>query len=209
MKRIYLIRHGKQNTNLFNADKELSDIGRKQAILLRDRLRTCTYDKIYSSTLLRAIETSNILNENWNMDIERRSELNEIDYGSLTGDLISSSNDTNKEFFDLLNSRIADTPFPAGENGEMAFTRAFPVFKEIEKSQYKSILVVCHGGLIRSIICGLLGIPFNKRLALSKYLENTSISELLYNEDSNLYYIERLNDYTHLLPFPELRRKEI
>ena len=208
MKKIYLVRHGRQDTKLFNEDASLSSIGRKQAELLRDRLKGIHFDKIYSSTLKRAIETSDILNENWHMDIERRKELCEIDYGLLTGKLISSADNENKDFFDRLNSRKEDLAFPNGENGEMAYNRAKIVFKEIEESPYESILIVCHGGLIRSLICGLLSLPFSSRLALSKYLENTSISYLLYDEKKKLYYLESINDHTHLLPYKGLLRKK-
>ena len=206
MKRIYLVRHGKQDTLLFNADASLSGIGIKQAELLQERLKDCSFDKIYSSTLKRAVETSDILNRNWNMPIERRAELCEIDYGFFTGIPIASSEKENKTFFERLYSRNEDLAFPEGENGEMAYKRAKIVFDEIEKSPYENILIVCHGGLIRSVICGLLDLPFSARFAFSKYLENTSISSLLYKEDSRLYYLESLNDYTHLKPFKELLR---
>ena len=73
----------------------------------------------------------------------------------------------------------------------MSTRRARIVFDEIEKSPYENILIVCHGGLIRSVISGLLDLPFSARFAFSKYLENTSISSLLYDENSKLYYLER------------------
>lgn len=208
MKRITLIRHGKQDTDLFNADCSLSDIGRQQALLLKERLREKSFDKIYSSTLKRAIETSDILNENWNKEIERRKELNEIDYGLFTGIPILSQKNENKDFFTRLNSRKEDLSFPEGENGEMAYRRALPVFKEIEESKYNSILIVAHGGLIRALIAGLLSLPFSYRFAFSKYLENTSITELLYDENTNLYFLESLNDSDHLKGRDDLRRKE-
>lgn len=208
MKRITLIRHAKQDTDLFNADCSLSEKGRKQALLLKERLKDKSFDKIYSSTLKRAIETSDILNENWNKEIERRKELNELDYGLFTGVPIISQKNENKDFFTRLNSRKEDLPFPEGENGEIAYNRALPVFKEIEKSKYNSILIVTHGGLIRALITGLLSLPFSSRFAFSKYLENTSITELLYDEDTNLYFLEALNDSNHLNGRDELRRKE-
>ncbi len=206
MKRIYLVRHGKQDTLLFNADAALSSIGVKQATLLQERLKERSFDKIYSSTLKRAIETSDILNRNWNMDIERRSELCEIDYGRFTGIPIASSDGVNKEFFERLYKREDDLSFPEGENGEMAYKRAKPVFDEVEESSYEKILIVCHGGLIRALICGLLKLPYSARFAFSKYLENTSITTLLYDEMTKLYYLESLNDHEHLMPYKELRR---
>ena len=208
MKRIYLVRHGNQDTDLFNVDAHLSKKGIAQAELLRDSLKEMKYDKFYSSKLKRAMETADILNQNWNLDIERRSELNEMDWGTLTGKEMESTKLKEKDFFTIYNSRIADYPYPNGENGEMAFERAKPIFDEIEESRYKSILIVCHGCLIRAILSGLLGVPFEKKLIFSKYLENTSITELLYDEKTGLYFLERLNDYTHLYNYPELQRQK-
>lgn len=37
-------------------------------------------------------------------------------------------------------------------------------------------------------------------------LENCSISELDYHEDTGRFYVERLNDYAHLERYPELLR---
>lgn len=208
MKRLYLVRHGNQNTKLFNEDAELSPKGRRQAELLRDRLRDYSFDKIYSSVLKRAIETSDILNCNWNMEIERRQELNEMDWGRFTLCDIESTQNEYCEFFKKMSSGDADIPYPEGENGEMAFNRAYPVFMEIESGPYSSILIVCHGGLIRSVLSGLLGVPFAKKIIFSRYLENTSISELLYDEDRCIYTLERLNDFNHLDGHPELQRNK-
>ncbi len=208
MKHIYLVRHGKQDTDLFNEDADLSFIGKRQAELLRDSIADYSFDKIYSSILKRAIQTSDILNSNWQLDIERRTELNEMDWGDFTLCNIVATTEKYHEFFDHMTDGREDVPYPNGENGEMAFKRALPVFKEIEKSQYESILIVCHGGLIRSILSGLLCIPFSKKMIFSKYLENTSITELLYDEDRDIYTLERLNDFTHLRLHPELQRSK-
>ena len=206
MKHLYLVRHGNQNTNLFNEDADLSEKGRRQAELLRDRIRGWHFDKIYSSVLRRAVQTSDILNSSWHMDIERRAELNEMDWGRFTLCDIEKTNEEFRDFFDMMSRGDEDIPYPDGENGEMAFLRAYPVFSEIERSGFSSVLIVCHGGLIRSVLAGLLGIPFERKVIFSRYLENTSISELLYDEERHLYTLERLNDFNHLSPYPELQR---
>jgi len=49
-------------------------------------------------------------------------------------------------------------PYPNGENGEAVWQRCK---KEIYPlvGKYKRVAIICHGGTIRSIICGLLDIP--------------------------------------------------
>lgn len=207
MKEIYLIRHGRQDINAFNEDVPLSERGIKQALLLKERLKDESYDKIYSSTLKRAIETADIINENWHLDIERRKELGEIDYGELTSLPFSAKDGEYKAFFEKLEKRESDLPFPGGENSRDVWKRAEPVFREIEKSPERRILIVCHGGMIRATLLGLLSLPMSKRLIFSKHLENTSITKLLYDENNNLYYLETLNDHAHLWDHNELLRE--
>ncbi len=207
MKEVYLIRHGRQDIKAFNEDVPLCGNGIRQARLLRDRLKEEHYDKLYSSTLRRAVETADILNENWHMSVERREELGEIDYGVLTSEPLSVKNGIYRDFFDELEKREKDLPFPGGENSEMVWERAECVFREIEKGPYSRILIVCHGGMIRASLCGLLGLPFTKRLAFSKHLENTSMTELLYDEEKKLWYLEVLNDHRHLEGHRELFRE--
>ncbi len=207
MKEIYLIRHARQNITAFNLDVPLSEKGIKQAELLEKRLSGLELDKIYSSTLTRAIETADIINRKKKMEIERRSELNEIDYGELTSLPLSVKDNEYKEFFSKLERREEDIPFPKGENSESVFKRTSRVFREIEKSKYEHILIVTHGGAIRASLCGLLNLPFARRLIFSKHLENTSITKLLFDEKSRLYYLETLNDHQHLISRPELLRE--
>ena len=60
---IYLIRHGRQNSKLCNVDVELSPEGREQADLVGKRLQTYHIDVVYSSQLIRAKETADIINK--------------------------------------------------------------------------------------------------------------------------------------------------
>lgn len=206
MKRFFFIRHGRQNATLCNVDVPLSEEGRLQAALLRDRLEKIRFDAAYSSTLMRAVETADIINEKQGLKIERRKELGEIDWGDLTGLDIKRMYEDYGSFLEHRSSRKEDVRFPGGENAEDVFSRCLPVIREIEKSGYEKILIVTHGGLIRSMISGLLGLGFKDSLAFAKVLENTSITEFCYYEDSGLYTLERLNDAAHLACNPELMR---
>lgn len=49
--RIYLIRHGRQNSPLCNVNVPLSDAGRRQAELLGERLKKESIDAVWSSDL--------------------------------------------------------------------------------------------------------------------------------------------------------------
>ena len=61
--RIYLIRHGRQNSTLCNVNVPLAEAGIEQAHLAGKRLAAYGIDEIYASDLIRARETAQIIKE--------------------------------------------------------------------------------------------------------------------------------------------------
>ena len=82
---IYLIRHGRQNSRLCNVDVELSKEGREQADLLGKRLEKYDIDAVYSSQLIRAKETADIINSHLNKPRFIDERWQEADFGGMTG----------------------------------------------------------------------------------------------------------------------------
>lgn len=209
--RIYLIRHGRQESALCNVDVKLCKAGIKQAELVGERLKTYGIRKIYSSNLIRAVETAQIINKSINVSHKRMEGLKEIDFGELTG---LEDSVIKERFSDFLKKRDLydeDMPFPDGENGKQVYDRAKEcidkIVEEALEDNMDSIAVVSHGGTIRSILAGLLGMPMEKRLLFSKTMENTAITQIDYNTKMNRYYVERINDYAHLEGHDDLLRK--
>ena len=205
---IYLIRHGRQNSKLCNVDIELSPEGREQAQLVGKRLRNYQIDAVYSSNLIRAVETADIINEYVNKPRFYDDRLREAEFGAMTG----LSNEALKEQFgDFLQKRATmkvDLPYPGGgENSEAVYKRAKEALDDIVKRDYKNVCVVTHGGLIRALLTGLAGAPSQRWLTFGRQLENCSITELLYDENMGTFHIERLNDYAHFENEDRLLRK--
>ena len=63
--KIYLIRHGRQCSRLCNVNVDLAKEGYLQARLLGRRLEKAGIEAVYSSHLLRAVETADTANEIW------------------------------------------------------------------------------------------------------------------------------------------------
>ena len=66
MLKIYLIRHGQTEWNLLkqmqgNMNSNLTYQGRTQAMALGNKLKSIKFNKIYTSSITRAIETSNLI----------------------------------------------------------------------------------------------------------------------------------------------------
>ena len=60
--KLYLIRHGRQNSRLCNVNVDLCEEGYRQAALLGERLFPKKIQAVYSSDLLRAVETAQAAN---------------------------------------------------------------------------------------------------------------------------------------------------
>ena len=202
--KIYLIRHGRQDSGLCNVDVSLSKEGRQQAHLVGQRLKNYEINRVYSSNLKRAVETAGIIREE--LGFEERGnqqfpELRETDFGDMTG--------------------LSDLRIPGGENGKEVFERMYKkiddIVKEIieeaakdsgiQSSKDKQIVIVSHGGAIRCYLAGLLSMPFGKRFAIAKTMENTSITQVNYNLAHDNYTVEMINDYSHLAGHEELLRE--
>ena len=59
--KLYLIRHGRQNSRRCNVNVPLDEAGRRQAELAGARLKEYGAEKIFASDLLRAEETAEII----------------------------------------------------------------------------------------------------------------------------------------------------
>lgn len=198
MKTIYLIRHARQNSKLCNVNVELSEQGKKQADMLGKRIKSYKIDVIYSSHLLRAVETSNILNTYLKVPHVIRNELEEINYGLWTG---HTDQYIQEHFGDYKRERWEmkdDIPFPEGENGQMVIKRTESVLNEMITGKEDNILVVTHGGVIRSLIAKMLGMKQAQKLKFGVHMENCGITEVLYDSERDRYFLERFNDYAHL-----------
>lgn len=205
--RIYLIRHARQNSTLCNVNVKLSEEGIRQAHLLGERMKKYEIEEIYSSDLLRAVETADIMASHCEgIPHKIREELREIDFGDLTGHSDEYNNEHYGDFLEQRKELKEDISFPNGENGAQVFQRAIRAIEEITASGKKRVAVVTHGGTIRSLITGILHMEQANKLLFAQSLENCSITELIYDRKRKRYYLERFNDYSHLEIEPELLR---
>jgi len=211
MIRLYLIRHGRQESALCNVNVPLVKEGREQAELCGKRLKKYHIQRLYSSNLIRAVETAQIINEQLKVPYETYENLAEMDFGELTGLTDTEICERFSDFVKERNSVTNDVPFPGGESGRDVFDRAYPIIMDIvgkaEKENTENIAIVTHGGLIRSVLAGFLGCGFENKLLFARDLENCSITQVDYNSANGKFYVERINDYAHIEEDEKLLRK--
>lgn len=204
--RIFLIRHGRQNSPLCNVNVPLSDAGRQQAALLGERLKGESIDAVWSSDLIRAVETADIINESLRVPREIRTDLREISFGDMEG---LSDEVIADRFEDFLRERAKmeqDLAYPGGESSKEVAARVLPVMEEIIERDYETVAVVTHGGVIRSLVSHYLGMDFARTQLLAGHLENCGITELWVRKRDGRVVLNRFNDFSHLERHPELLR---
>ncbi|MBU3157350.1 histidine phosphatase family protein [Clostridium estertheticum] len=196
---IYFIRHGQKQDDSKNcATMELTKIGFEQANLLGKRLKIYNIERIYSSDMVRAIQTSETINKYLKVDLIVNHELREIDMGEYNDKGLKFIQDNYPNFFKEFSKHTSDLPYPKGECGEDVWKRTQIIVNEIINCGLKNVAVVLHGGIIGVLICGFLGIGQHKRFFLGEPLENCSISIIKYDNKANNYYLQSFNDHSHL-----------
>ncbi len=169
MPKLILVRHGESQWNLENrftgwVDVPLSPRGEDEARIAGEHLRDLPIDKVYTSVLQRAINTSKIAlgaaDKGDALPTERDQALNERHYGDLQG---LNKAETAAQYGDeqvKIWRRSYDVP-PPGEHGESlkdTAARTLPYFQAHILPDIKAglnVLVVAHGNSLRSIVMEL------------------------------------------------------
>jgi broad specificity phosphatase PhoE len=156
MTTILLARHGETDWNREGrwqgwADPPLNATGREQARALAEELRHTPFDAVYSSDLRRAHETAEIVAAPHRVPVVVNPGLREIDVGSWSGL-------TRPE----ITARFPDGTRPDGETHEQHAARVRAAVTRIARAHPGGrVLVVGHGGTVRSIHAVISDLPYH------------------------------------------------
>lgn len=146
---LYLVRHGETDWNRQHRIQGSTDIplnrtGRSQARRTGVLLARRTWDAVITSPLSRAFETGSIIAEELGLPEPTTVDaLVERHYGEAEG----------LDQWELWNRFPDDTPVPGRERRSDVAARAVPALAQIaETHPDQAIVVVSHGGLIRSVL---------------------------------------------------------
>lgn len=203
MNYIYLVRHGETEWNKIGkyqgyTDVPLNHIGLAQADRCAEALKDVPFERIITSDLSRAKVTAEKIaryhkNATFTVD-ERLREINFGDWESLTYDQITGK-------WPGIIEEMYTTPetvtISNGESFHDVQNRAWPaVYDEIEAaSEGSRILVVCHGGTNRTLICKMLELSLHYSWNFRQ--GNTSISCIEYYGENGHNMLSLLNDISH------------
>jgi 2,3-bisphosphoglycerate-dependent phosphoglycerate mutase len=169
MASLIIIRHGESVWNLENrftgeTDIDLSPHGIEEAHRAGKLIKDYSFDKAYTSVLIRAIHTLDIvLEETGHKDVPvyRSAALNERNYGSLQGLNKKETEDKYGAEQVMLWRRSFTVRPPDGESLEDTYNRTIPYYKNFIAPELivgKNILIVAHGNSLRALMMFLEGI---------------------------------------------------
>jgi probable phosphoglycerate mutase len=159
---IYIVRHGE---TVWNAQKllqgstdiELSENGRRLAGETGENLEHISFDKIYSSPLIRAYETACLIRGHRNIPIIRDDRLRELCFGVKEGknfsQLLKDEADPFHHFFKRPD--LYEAP-EHGETLEHICERAAEFMREViepQAQELERIMIVAHGAMNKAIMC--------------------------------------------------------
>lgn len=156
---IYVVRHGETDWNREGiyqgqTDTSLNENGRETAKKLGIILSKIKFASIYSSDLLRARETAEIINSFLNVPVYYTKQLRELDFGKWTGLSMWDMSERDTELFKRWQEDPWNISPPGGETFRELTERVMKVLKSIFIME--NILVVSHAGPIKAMIFGLL-----------------------------------------------------
>jgi alpha-ribazole phosphatase len=194
------VRHGNTRGNSAerfwgHTDVELSAAGIGQAERLRDRLANEEIDAIYSSDLRRASATAEIIASRHQLAVVSCPELHEIDFGKVEGLTFEEIGRLYPELVKSWPTRDLTFKFPDGESVGDLNNRVTRFLDRLEKhAPEETVLIVAHSGVLRLLICHLLGLePWHWRQFRTD-LASLSILETY----PQVAILNSLNDVSHL-----------
>jgi alpha-ribazole phosphatase/probable phosphoglycerate mutase len=165
VKRFCLVRHGQTDWNLEGrfqgqSDLPLNQIGRAEARSLAGQLRDQSFAAIFTSDLLRAKETAEIIGEEMGLQVTQEPRLREINQGEWEGQFVEDIIARNAELWDQRTINPANFHPPGGESVTEVAERIRAAMRNIAKLYPTgSVLIVSHGLALATIICLERGIP--------------------------------------------------
>lgn len=168
--KVYIVRHGQVSHNALKQysteDEDLTEIGIKQAEMLKQTLKDIHFDIVISSPLLRATHTEYILT-NYDNQIITDERLRERSCGTLSGQSLEVTN--REEYWNYYSS----VNYGINENIQDFFKRVWSFLDELKYKKYDNVLIVAHSGVSKAFSAYFEGIKDGK--FLNRGLKNCEV----------------------------------
>lgn len=197
---IYFVRHGETAYNASGRYQghmqiSLNERGMAQAECVGQRLRLQPFRAIYSSDLLRAVQTAEAIAVHHHLTIQQLAGFREIDVGLWEHLTVAEIAAQYPQHFASYRHTPGQTIYTGGESYAQMQLRAMDALtRVVAQHQPDDVLcIVCHGGTIRAIVCAILHLDIDYYPRM--WIDNCAISTVFY--ENNTYRLGSLNDNAH------------
>lgn len=154
MKRIIMVRHGQSESNVRKTftgqlNAPLTEVGRMQAQRMAEYLDQYRIDRIYASSLDRAVETAQAIAQRQNCSVEKQDALREMNSGLWQGLTFEAIAEKYPQTYAVWRTNIGKATPEGGETCEELFSRVTEFFKNVLETPDETICLVCHAIPIR------------------------------------------------------------
>lgn len=201
-KQLYIIRHGQTELNAKGivqgkgVNTPLNEFGKKQAQAFFEVYKHVPFDVVFTSSLLRAIQTVEDFIKSGIPHIAD-PDLDEISWGDAEGQ--KNFTDHSELFNELLREWKSGNIYYKFNGGESPFDlqqRQLRFVERLKKSDAKTVLIATHGRYIRALMCTLT----NKPLSEMDNFDHANLCLYKVNLLSNgSFEIEQHNNQAHLV----------
>jgi len=198
MNTVHIIRHAEKvkgefyNPNLKHQDEPISANGKLESEKLWSYFSGKSVAAIYISEYLRTAQTAEYVAGRLGLTPVIDKRLNEIDNGlfeTLSADEVQNQYPVEWRAF---RERKQDFRFPEGETGEEARARIADILEEKRIAHENgNVLFFCHEGLIRILMCHIMGLPVYLRGNFQ--VDFCGIMEILYQPEYGKWKLVRFN----------------
>ncbi len=197
---IYIVRHGETKWNAEgriqgHTDIELTESGRAQARDIARRLAETKLDAAYSSDMKRTRNTAQIILGERDTPLHSIPELREYNKGVFEGLTVAEYREQYPDLYQA--SLVNDLDFapPGGETIRQCQARLSSFMRKVREAHPDdSVLIVGHGGSLRSGIVALLDLPLEANWKF--VMHNCALSIIHTYPDNAVLHL--YNDTSHL-----------
>ena len=177
-------------------DWELSELGVKQANRIGERLKTELSEKrfvMYSSDLLRARQTAEIIGNDLGLTPVLKTELRERNLGRCCGKSVQWM----RENMEMQEKTVDDRMFSDAESRRDEWNRLEPFFNEIMSSNDENIIIVSHGDLLSVFYTMFLGLSVETINTGEIFGLAGGVSHMFENEEGKRF-VKRISDMSYI-----------
>ncbi len=163
--RLILVRHGETELNrtgriLGKSDAPLNAAGRAQASANAAALAADLPFALYTSPLVRAVETARIVGDALGVEATPLDDLQEADAGELDGMRASEARRLYPEFYRRWEADASTARMPGGESLSQVQERAWEAVTRLaDEHGDGKVVAVTHDFVIRAVLCMALDMP--------------------------------------------------